>query len=37
MYKILCCWGAWLAQLEEHTTLHLRVMSLSPTLSVEII
>ena len=29
-------WGAWLAQLEEHATLDLRVMSSSPTLDVEI-
>ena len=29
-------WGAWLAQLEEHTPLDLRVVSSSPTLGVEI-
>jgi len=28
--------GAWLAQSEEHAILDLRVMSLSPTLGVEI-
>ena len=28
--------GAWLAQSEEHTTLDLRVVSLSPTLGIEI-
>ena len=29
-------WGAWLAQLEEYTTLDLVVMSLSPMLGIEI-
>ena len=29
-------WGAWLAQLVERATLHLRVVSSSPTLGVEI-
>ena len=29
-------WGIWLAQSEEHETLGLRVVSLSPTLGVEI-
>ena len=28
--------GAWLTQLEEHETLDLRVVSLSPMLSIEI-
>ena len=32
-----CVWGAWLAQLVAHATLDLRVISLSPTLSTEII
>ena len=27
--------GAWLAQLKEHVTLDLKVMSLSPMLGVE--
>ena len=29
-------WGAWLALSEEHATLDLRIMSLSPMLGVEI-
>ena len=29
-------WGAWLAQLEECVTLDLGVVSLSPTLGIEI-
>ena len=29
-------WGAWLAQLVERVTLQLRVVSLSPTLGIEI-
>lgn len=29
-------WGAWLAQLENHGTLNLELMSLSPTLGVPI-
>ena len=29
-------WGAWLAQAEEHRTLDLRVVNLSPMLGVEI-
>ena len=29
-------WDTWLAQLEEHATLDLGVVSSSPTLSVEI-
>ena len=29
-------WGAWLALLAEHVTLDLGVVSLSPTLGVEI-
>ena len=29
-------WGAWLAQLEEYTTLDLGIMSTRPTLGVEI-
>ena len=29
-------WGAWLAQVEEHGTLDLRVVSLSSTLGIEI-
>ena len=28
-------WGAWLAQLVEHATLDLRVVSSSPTLGME--
>ena len=31
-----CLWGAWLAQLVEHAAFDLRVMSLSPTLGMEI-
>jgi len=30
-----CIGGAWLAQLVEHATLVLRVVSLGPTLGVE--
>ena len=29
-------WGTWLAQLEEHVTLDLGVMSLSPAMGVKI-
>ena len=29
-------WGIWLAQSVEHATLDLRVVSLSPTLGMEI-
>ena len=29
-------WGIWLAQLEEHATLNLRVMSWSPILGVKV-
>ena len=29
-------WGAWLAESEEHVTLDLKVLNLSPTLGVEI-
>ena len=35
--SIIIFGGAWLAQSEEHVTVGLRVMSLSPTLGVEII
>ena len=36
-YKLLRIRGTWLALLEEHVTLDLGVLSLSPTLGVEII
>ena len=35
-FKNVCSWGALLAQLGEHVTLDLGVVSLSPTLCVEI-
>ena len=35
-FKVYKCQGAWLAQLVEHVTLDLGVVSLSPTLGVEI-
>ena len=33
--KVESLWGAWMAQLVEHVTLDLRVMSSSPTLGME--
>ena len=34
--KLMVIRGAWLAQSEEHATLHLGVVSLSPPLEVEV-
>jgi len=36
-FRILKTWGAWLTQSVEHATLHLGVVSSSPTLGVEIL
>ena len=35
-FKIMTRWGAWLAQLEEHMTFDLEVISSNPTLNIEI-
>ena len=34
LYKVWVVWGTWLAQLVEHVTVDLRIMSLSPTLGM---
>lgn len=36
LLRDMSAWGAWLVQLTVHVTLDLRVMSLSPTLGIEI-